>query len=320
MNSEVELDSIVELINNSKKIAIFAHESPDGDAIGSSLAMYLSLKSLKKDVYVVGDSHSRVFDFLDCVKDIKSEYDGDDFDLGISLDCASKQRLYDPKNLFDKCRHTIVIDHHISNTFFGEYNYVEGKSPAASQTIVKILRRLNVNFTKEIGECLMVGIITDTGGFRYDTVDSETFTIASRMIELGVNISDIYLRVFTLQTKPQFLLSRVANSRLEIFNKNRVAFTYITMADEKEVHASEGDHEGIVDIGRNIEGVEVSIFLRETEKGFKASLRSNEYVNVSEVASIFSGGGHIRAAGCTLPFTLEQAREKIVERAKLFLK
>ena len=81
-----------------------------------------------------------------------------------------------------------------------------------------------------------------------------------------------------------------------------------------------GDHEGLVEIGRDIDGVEVSVFLRESEKGFKASLRSNEYVNVSEVASIFGGGGHIKAAGCTLPFTLEQAKEKIIERIKLFLK
>lgn len=313
MNSEVELDSIIELINNSKKIAIFAHESPDGDAIGSSLAMYLGLKSINKEVYVIGDTHSRVFDFLECIKDIKSSLDGNDFDLGISLDCASKHRLYDPKNLFDKCKHTVVIDHHISNTYFGEYNYVEGKSPAASQTIVKILRRLNINITKEIGECLMVGIITDTGGFRYDTVDSETFTIASKMVELGVNISDIYLRVFTLQTKPQFLLSRVANSRLEILNKNRVAFTYITMEDEKKVNALEGDHEGIVDIGRNIEGVEVSIFLRECDKGYKVSLRSNRYVDVSEIAEALGGGGHSRASGILLNMNLEDAKKALLK-------
>ena len=313
MNSEIELDNIIELINKSKKIVVFSHESPDGDAIGSSLALYLGLKSLKKEVYVVGDKYSRVFDFIECAKDIKSELDGDDFDLAISLDCASKQRLYDPKNLFDKCKSTIVIDHHISNTYYGDYNYVEGKSPAVSQTIVKILRRLNVSLTKEIGECLMVGIITDTGGFRYDTVDAETFSIASRMVELGVNISDIYLRVFTLQTKPQFLLSRIANSRLEILNKNRVAFTYITMEDEKKVHAAEGDHEGIVDIGRNIEGVEVSIFVRESEKGYKVSLRSNRYVDVSEIAEALGGGGHSRAAGILLNMSLEDAKKSLLK-------
>ena len=313
MNSEVELDNIIELINNSKKIAVFAHESPDGDAIGSSLAMYLSLKELKKEVYVVGDKHSRVFDFLESEKDILKELDGDDFDLAISLDCASKQRLYDPKKLFDKCKHTIVIDHHISNTYYGEYNYIEGKSPAASQTIVKILRRLNINITKEIGECLMVGIITDTGGFRYDTVDSETFSIASTMKELGVDISNIYLKVFILQTKTQFLLNRIANSRLELLNKNRVAFTYITMEDEKKVHAETGDHEGIVDIGRNIEGVEVSIFVRESTEGYKVSLRSNSYVDVRLVAESLGGGGHSRAAGLILNMSLEDAKKALLK-------
>ena len=312
MNSEFELDNIIEQINNANKIVIFAHESPDGDAIGSSLAMYLGLKELKKDVHIVGDKHSRVFDFLNSINDIKSEINGN-FDLAICLDCASKNRLYDPKNVFEKCKHTIVIDHHISNTYYGEFNYIEGKSPAASQTIVKILRKLNIPLTKEIGECIMVGIITDTGGFRYDTVDSETFNIASKMCEIGVDISDIYLRVFTLQTKAQFLLSRIANSRLEILNKNRVAFTYITKEDEKKVNAKEGDHEGIVDIGRNIEGIEVSIFVRESDSGYKISLRSNKYVDVSEIAEALGGGGHSRASGILLDMDIEEIKKVVLK-------
>ena len=100
----------------------------------------------------------------------------------------------------------------------------------------------------------------------------------------------------------------------------KIAFTYITKEDEEKFNVEPGDHEGLVEIGRDIEGVEISIFIREKEKGFKTSLRSNEYVNVSEVAAIFSGGGHIRAAGCTLPFTLEQAKEKIIGHAKTFLR
>ncbi len=107
---------------------------------------------------------------------------------------------------------------------------------------------------------------------------------------------------------------------MEFFENEKIAFTYITQEDEENTNAEQGDHEGLVEIGRDIEGVEVSIFLRETEKGFKASLRSNDYVNVAEVCSMFSGGGHLRAAGCTIPYPLEQAKTKIIERTKVFLK
>lgn len=314
MNSEIELDEIVEKITNSKRIVIFTHESPDGDAIGSSLAMYLSLKGLGKDVDVVCDVHSRVFDFIGCIGDIKSEASGE-YELAISLDCASKERLYDPSHVFDKCGYTVSIDHHASNTYYADSNYVEGKSPAASQTVIKLLRKLNVTITKDIGECLMVGIITDTGGFRYSSVGADTFRFAADMVEIGVPISDIYLRVFMVQTKAQFLLNRIANDRLEILNKNRVAFTYIMMEDEKKVHADAGDHEGIVDIGRNIEGVEISIFARESEKGFKISIRSNSYVDVADIAKVFGGGGHSRASGCIIDMPLDEVRKSILKEA-----
>ena len=311
MNSEIELEEIVQKIIESNRIVVFAHESPDGDAIGSSLAMYLGLKQLKKDVSIVLGQYSRVFHFLSSVDEIKSEIEGE-FDLGISLDCADKKRLYDPKNAFDNCKYTVALDHHASNTYFADSNYVEAKSPAASQTIIKLLKKLNITITKEIGECLMVGIITDTGGFRYASVNSETFRFAADMLEVGVNISEIYLKVFMVQTKPQFLLSRIANDRLEILNKNRVAFTYITMEDEKKVQAKNGDHEGIVDIGRNIEGVEVSIFIREYEGGYKVSLRSNSYVDVSEIAKALGGGGHIRASGLVLNMSFSEAKKALL--------
>ena len=312
MNSEIELSEIIEKISSSKRIVIFTHESPDGDAIGSSLAMYLSMKQPGKDVDVVCDKYSRVFEFLSSIGDIKSEVNGK-YDLAICLDCASKERLYDPNGVFDKCDYTVSLDHHASNTFYADSNYVEGKSPAAAQTVIKLLKKLDVTITKEIGECLMVGIITDTGGFRYSSVTNETFNFAADMYLLGVNISEIYLKVFMVQTKAQFLLSRIANDRLEFFNKNRIAFTYVYMKDEKKVNADTGDHEGIVDIGRNIEGVEVSIFAREYEDGFKVSFRSNEYVDVAEIAKVFGGGGHCRAAGCVVNMPLEEFKNKVLK-------
>ena len=148
----------------------------------------------------------------------------------------------------------------------------------------------------------------------------ETFEIVASLLRIGVNVSEICKKVLQSKTRANFELRKDVVNRMEFFNDGKVAFTYITMEDEEKCNAKPGDHEGLVEIGRDLEGVEVSIFLRETENGFKASLRSNEYVNVAEVCTIFSGGGHIRAAGCTIPYPLEQAKDKILERVSTFLK
>ena len=123
-----------------------------------------------------------------------------------------------------------------------------------------------------------------------------------------------------IKSKATFELSRIYNNRLEFLEEGRVTFSYITLEDQKKVDAKEGDHEGLVNIGKDIEGVEVSIFLRETEKGFKVSMRSEDTVNVSDVCSVFGGGGHPRAAGCLISLSLEQVREKILNEVKRYIK
>ena len=313
MNSEIELDNIVEVVNKAKKIAIFTHVSPDGDAIGSSLAFYLGLLQLKKEVSIVTDEFSRCFCFLPHLEDIQREVD-DCYDVSIALDCATRGRLFDPKESFSRSNVTVAIDHHASNTYFANLNYVEGSSPATCKTLIKFFKRLGITITKEIGSCLMAGIITDSGGFRYNTVDDETFEFAASMLDLGVDISDIYYRTFDVKTKAQFQLFTLATSRIKFYAKDRIALTYVTLEDMKKTKAMAGDHEGIVNVGRNIEGVEVSVFLREVDKEFyRISMRSNDYVDVSEVASLFGGGGHSRAAGCDIHENLDVAIKKLVK-------
>lgn len=313
MNSQIELDSIIEIINNANKIGIFTHKSPDGDAIGSSLSLYMGLKQLKKDVDIITDEYSRCFNFLPSVDETKRS-SNEKYDLAIALDCASRGRLYDPKGCFEKSDKCISIDHHASNTYFANYNYVEGTSPAVCKTLIKVLKRLNISLTVEIGTCLMAGIITDSGGFRYSSVDDETFEFAAHMLDLGVNVSDVYYRTFDVKTKAQFKLQSIANARIKFYSNDRIALTYLTLKELNGAKAMIGDHEGIVDIGRNIEGVEVSIFFREDIDGtYKVSLRSNDYVNVSDVAEVFNGGGHDRAAGCEISDTLDNTIKRLVK-------
>ena len=137
----------------------------------------------------------------------------------------------------------------------------------------------------------------------------------------GVNVSEVYKKVLQTKTRANFELRKIIMERMEFLCDNKITFTYMMLQDEEKVGALPGDHEGLVEVGRDIEGVEVSIFVREKEDGiYKASLRSNNYVNVSDVCIPFNGGGHIRAAGCNIQGTLEQVKEKIVKEVENYIK
>ena len=314
------LDDITKAINEAETIAILTHESPDGDAMGSSLAMYNALKDMGKKPDIIIPEYPRTFSFLPGADEILKEGKQKQYDLVISLDCADLKRLNGFANYFEDAKTTISIDHHRMNPMFADYNYVDPASPACCQILVVILEYLKVEITKDIGTCLLTGIITDTGGFKYPGVTAETFEFAAWLLTSGVNVSNIYKKVLQIKTRANYELSKLAMDRMEFLEGDRITFTYITLEDEKRFQAEEGSHEGIVEIGRDIEGVEVSIFLHETEGGFKVSMRSNEYINVSEVCFMFGGGGHMRAAGCKMTGTIEQIKNKLVNEIQKELK
>lgn len=314
------LDNIIEEISSSKSIVILTHEMPDGDAIGSSLALYNGLKQIGKNADVVIPEFSKTFEFLPNSDKIKKEGNEVKYDLAIALDCGDIKRLNGFAKYFEDATTKISIDHHSANTMFADYNFVNPTAPACSQILVIVLEALGVKIDKDIGTCLLTGIITDTGGFKYQGVSSETFEFVAELLNRGVNVSSIYKRVLQTLSKPSFELRRRAMNRLEFLENGKITFTYITLEDEEEAKAGNNDHDGIVEMGRDVEGVEISIFLIEKEDGYKISLRSNEYVNVSDICLMFSGGGHIRAAGGSINLPFEQAKEKIVEECKKHLR
>ena len=253
------LDNILEEINKAKTIVILTHENPDGDAIGSSLALYNALKSYGKNPDVIIPEYSRTFEFLPGTSEIKKESSIEKYDLAISLDCATIKMLNGFAKYFENAKTKIAIDHHGTNTMYADLNFVNPDAPACAQILIVILNYFHIEITKDIGTCILAGIITDTGGFKYSGVTAETFEFVAWLLNKGVNVSSVYRKVLQTRTKSNF------------------------------------------ELNRDIEGVEVSIFIREVpEKGLKISLRSNEYVNVSDVALLFGGGGHPRAAGCNM--------------------
>ena len=314
------IDQILKCIKKSKNIVIVTHENPDGDAVGSSLAMYHALKGLKKNVDIIIPEYAKCFNELPGIDEVIKESDKV-YDLAISLDAATDKLLNVWVKYFREADQRIVIDHHSTNTMFGDINYVDLSAPACAQVVYMLIKHYRWKITPEIGTCIMAGIITDTGGFQYSGVSKDTFNIAAELLDVGVNISKVYKKVFDTKTRSSFELRRIAIDRMEFLEDGKIAFTYITNEDEKKVNAGVGDYEGIVSEGRSIEGVEVSIFLHELKDGeFKISLRSNSYVNVSDVCIMFGGGGHIRAAGAKMTADPLVIRDKVVNEVKRQLK
>ena len=314
------LDDIKNEIENANNIVIFAHEKPDGDAIGSSLAFYIAMKNLGKDVDVIIPHYPSDFKFLPCSNEVKLKPDIEKYDLAIALDCGDIKRLDDPEETYLKAKTRINIDHHMSNGMFGDYNYVDPVSPACCQIITGMFKYYGYTIDKNIATCIIAGIITDTGGFKYEGVTSETFEIASEFLGMGVNISKIYKNCMGRISREKFEVRKLAADRIEFLADNKIAYTYITKEDMEKYHVDQNDLDGIVENGRDVDGVEISIFLYETDKGFKASLRSNDYVNVSDICLLFNGGGHMKAAGCTLQYPLDEAKDRILNATKRFLK
>ena len=309
------LEQIKELIMNATKILIVTHENPDGDAIGSSLGLMSGLIKLGKDVDVAIPQINEMYSFLPGFELLKKEINADEYDLCIALDSSDLERIGELKPAFEKIEKTIVIDHHITNQNFGDVSYVNAVASSTCQNIIVILAALGIAINKDMATCLYTGILTDTGGFRYN-VQSETFEFAGMLLETGIDIAKIYRILFDTTTEARTRLLGRALNTLEILADGKIAFTYVTAKDFEELGNQDGDQEGIVNYGRDIEGVEVSIFVREKDGMTKVSLRSNEYLNVSLIASKYSGGGHVKAAGFETSKSIEEIKEELLVEIK----
>lgn len=314
------LENIKEKIENSKSILIITHMNPDGDAMGSSLGLLSALKKIEKQATVYMPLPNKMFSFLPGYNEIISEeIDTKNYDLCIALDSSDLERLGEGRKYFETIEDTIVIDHHITNQSFADINYLNAVASSTCENLIVVLAAMGIAINKEIAESLYTGILTDTGAFRYNA-QPETYEFVAMLLETGVETNKIYRKLFDLTTLGKTKLLGRALERLELYEEDKVSFTYITKQDLIDLNLDENDSEGIVNYGRNIDGTEVSIFIKEQEGKYKVSMRANEYVDVSVVASKFAGGGHVRAAGFESLMTIEQIKAAILEELKKQLK
>lgn len=305
--------NIAEIIGDYNNIIISPHIKPDGDAIGSSLATAILLKSLGKNPIVLLDSFNSKFDILPGMEFIYSgNVDEIDYDVFIALDCGSKERLGEHTQLFEKAKIKINIDHHISNNLFGDYNFVNVKSSSTCEMVFNVFNNI-VNINKDAATCIYLGIIFDTGGFRNLATKPETMIIASQLMEMGVDFSSVFTDIMYTRTIEEIKSFAQGLTNLKVDFENEIAYTYLTMKELSDCNATLKDIDGIVSYILNIKGVSISIFIYEkSENIVKVSLRS-KYLDVNKVAANFGGGGHINAAGCDLNDTIENAHKKVKE-------
>ena len=315
------LDEILKEINKAETFVILAHENPDGDAIGSCLGMCTFLKELgKSDIDVLFKDFPETFKFLPNFEMIKSEPSYEKYDMAIVLDCPNTDRVgKEYRKFIENAKVRVQFDHHLRNSMFGDYNVVNPVAPACAQILVSSLEYLKIDISKDVATCLLAGIITDTGGFRFNSTTTETFEFAAWCLSKGINVSKIYKEAMMTKTKSQFNAEKLALDRLQFFDNDRITFTYITKKDIEKLEIKSGELEGIAGIGVTIENVEVAIFAREKDDGFKISFRSNN-IDVADICMLFGGGGHKLAAGCQIDSNIEEVRKAVVSETMKHLK
>ena len=315
------LSQIAEYILKGKKIGITYHVSPDGDAVGSVLALLNGLKSLNKNCYVISkDSLSDNLKFLKGSEEILGNVveATNDTDIVVVLDCGNLERV--SANLNEFTGTIINIDHHLSNDKYGDINYIDSKAAATAEIVFELLGYMGISFNdennntlKEIGTCIYTSIVTDTGAFRHSNVTERTHTISAALKKIGVDNTSIYQNLFDNKDFSRIKLIGKALSSMQLILNGKVALLEIDKDFTADLGIDVGDTSDIISYGLQIKGVEVTLLLKEVEDGVKASLRAKSYVDVRKIAETFGGGGHVRASGIKIKnISMEEAKYEIL--------
>lgn len=310
--SKEKLDKFKELVDNAETIAIASHINPDGDNLGSTLALRKSLELYGKDVELL--ANDIIDDYLHFLpeKENYKEASREAYDLFMILDCSEFDRIGDSLTPIAKAsKNTLVIDHHVGGGIDTDLNLIYDTAPATCELVFEIIERLNLPIDKDIASLIYTGLCTDTNRFLYSNVTEYTFYVAGRLLSLGADSEYIYRNLY--QSKPmkvmKFQTEVIANAKF----MDKKAYSIISKDLVKKHGVQMGDAETIVGMLRDIDEVGVSMILKEYDKGeYKVSLRSKD-VDVAKVARENGGGGHIKASGFSIfDDSLEAASEKAI--------
>ena len=314
-----DISRIMRLFKEEKSFLIASHRDPEGDALGSSLALANYLLSKKKEVVIF--NHDKVPTNLAFLKNselVTNDPGSGKFDLAIIVDCSEYSRISDGfEKLKDRFGTIINIDHHLTSKGLGSINLIDPMASSASEIIYDLFRALGLKINLDVAEAIYTAILTDTGSFRYSNATPKAFKIASELVNIGVDPWKVASEVYENVPIPKLNLISQVLSTLEIFERER--FASITLTEEmiKKTEALPEFTDGLINYPRSLRGIEVAIFFKELGPDhYKVGLRSKGSVDVSKIAAQFGGGGHRNASGCELRGSLMTVKAKVYERAK----
>ncbi len=306
---------LMEKIRQAEKIAVFTHIMPDGDALGSAFALRDTLRSMGKQADCFLEQElSELFHFFP--KDYRTDKEGiDAYDLKISVDCGDQNRLGSFADIFTG--NTVCMDHHRQTKPFAQVNITDEKSAAAGEIIYSFIRFAGVELTPQMADALYVAIATDTGGFLFSNTTARTHRIAAELLEAGADFYTLNKELLQEKTLKQYRLTALCIHRLQMDAEGKIAVTDLDYDTVRSLQIVSNDLDGLSALPRSIKGVEVGALLTELTPGnVKVSLRSDKLIDVSKIASLYGGGGHIRAAGFTWQGQLAALKQELIQKLK----
>ncbi len=312
----MDYQNIIKEIKKANTIAIISHINPDGDTVGSSLAIYKALEMYGKKPYIFCDDpiNGKISIFAD-----KDKYNIDKlnkYDLSIAVDCADMERMGQSISEFRKGRCKMVIDHHKTNRKYGDVNLLDIKAAATAQIVTFLLDQMNL-LNKDIAELLYSGLVTDSGGFSFSSVTSETMIAASILLRYDIKayeISEHFLKKIGMNIYK--LKSRVLE-KAKFYDNNTIGIITFRQSDFDATGTDSSSTEGIINNIINVIGVKVAVAVSEVaDKSFKVSIRTGEDVDSSKIALVFGGGGHKNAAGLRISGFYEDVIDKLLKAVR----
>lgn len=319
--SQVE---IIEAIKKHKSFLVSTHINPDPDALASELALAMYLKSIKKKVYVINEEDAPArFNFFPGYQLFRKipKSGKVDFEVAIIVDCGDLNRIGRVQQLISKNHLIINIDHHITNDSFGHINLIESKASSAAEILYDLLAKAKCSFTEPIAMLLYLGIMTDTGSFRYDSTTSHTHEVAAELMKFDFSVSELYRRIYERVSIKDLKMFMEVITHFETMHDGRVVCLTLHKGTLKKFSDEFDLRDKIFTFLRAIKGVEVIVVFSEEIKGkTRVNLRSQgNKVDVSKLAYFFGGGGHRKASGCMIDGDLPKAKKELLGRLREIL-
>lgn len=296
------------LVDEGRSFVITSHVNPEGDAIGSVIAMGLALEGLGKRVcMVMQDPLPVIYRFLPAADRVRRPPVGEEFDTAIVVDCEGIGRVGTAAEAVRSASRLLAIDHHPAEVPFGDVEIRDTSAAAAGELIYLLLREWKLAITRDVAECLLTAILVDTGAFRYSNVTPRALRVAAELVEHGADMTRVISEVFESRPQSSIRLMGRALAAMQAAEDGSVTYATLSRGDFVAAGAAENETDGIVNQLLFASGAKVAALFRESDEGVRVSLRSREGVDVSRIAREFGGGGHVRASGCTVRAPLDEA-------------